>query len=89
MSELVLTRAEAIALCHTWARMLRREYTIDTLVSDYGDGVLMSDQLAYPRSRCSHGSRQRQSRSSGRFATMRSTSILTTPGELIGRSYWS
>ena len=40
MSELVLTRAEAIALCHTWARMLRREYTIDTLVSDYGDGVL-------------------------------------------------
>lgn len=48
MSELVLTREEAITLCQNWARMLRREYTIDTLVSDYGDGVLMSDQLAYP-----------------------------------------
>ena len=44
MSELVLARAEAIALCQKWARMLRREYTIDTLVNDYGDGVLMSDQ---------------------------------------------
>lgn len=48
MSELALTREEAITLCQNWARMLRREYTIDTLVNDYGDGVLMSDQLAYP-----------------------------------------
>ncbi len=48
MSELALTREEAITLCQNWARMLRREYTIDTLVGDYGDGVLMSDQLAYP-----------------------------------------